>query len=195
MPENIESLKQLLFALERLARHQERVSLGMVIQMIGRRSFAPVLLIAGLILFSPLSGIPGLPTLMALLVLLVAIQMLLMRRHLWLPEWLLRRSIPQDKLLKTLHWLEKPADLLDRGLKPRLHLLVHRIGTLLTALLCCAIALLLPVMEVVPFSASIAGLALTAFGLALVAHDGFLEIVAFTITGLTVGSLVYYFFL
>lgn len=190
MPEEITNLRQLLLQLQRLARKREHVSLEMVMQAIGRRSFAPILLVAGLILFSPLSGIPGVPTLMAMLVLLVSIQMLALRKHLWLPRWLLHRSIPQGKLLRALHWLERPAATLDRWIKPRLGLLVSRTGSLIVALFCCAIALLLPLMEVVPFSASIAGIGLTAFGLALVAHDGFLVLLAVLITGLVPALIV-----
>ena len=40
----------------------------------------------------------------------------------------------------------------------------------------------MPVMEVVPFSANLAGIALTAFGLAVIAHDGLLALVAFAAT-------------
>jgi len=190
MPEEITNLTQLLFQLERLARTRDHISLEMVMQVVGRRSFAPILLLAGLLLFSPLSGIPGVPTLMGILVLLVTIQMLALRKHFWLPGWLLHRSIPQSKLLKTLHWLEKPAVVLDRWIKPRLEILVSRTGSLAVALVCCVIALLLPLMEVVPFSASIAGLALATFGLAIIAHDGLLVLIALVITGLVPGLIL-----
>ncbi|MEE4382194.1 MAG: exopolysaccharide biosynthesis protein, partial [Pseudomonadales bacterium] len=63
------------------------VSVGELMEAVGRRSFAPVLLLVGLLLVSPLSGIPSFPTLMALLVCLVSVQMLLGRRHFWLPRW------------------------------------------------------------------------------------------------------------
>mgnify|MGYP000613309901 CR=1 FL=1 len=192
MPEDIYSLRALLGQLERLARTSERVSLQMVVEAIGRRSFAPILLLAGLILFSPLSGIPGVPTLMALLVLLVSVQMLAMRQHLWLPTWLLKRSIPRDKLVKALNWLERPAMVLDRWMKPRLSLLVYRAGSLVIAAICVAIAVFLPLMEIVPFSATIAGLALTTFGLALVAHDGLFALCAFSFAALLTGGLFFY---
>lgn len=189
MPEDIHNLRALLGQLEYLAQTSDRISLRMVVQAVGSRSFAPILLLAGLILFSPLSGIPGVPTLMAMLVLLVSVQMLAMRKHLWLPAWLLQRSIPRDKLLKALRWLKRPTTILDQWMKPRLSFLVYRTGSIAIASICLAIAVFLPFMEIVPFSATIAGLALTTFGLSLVAHDGVLALIAVLITGLVVGVI------
>lgn len=183
------SLHQLLDHIATTTERQERVSLELVVHAIGQRSFAPLLLLVGIILFSPLSGIPGVPTTMAVLVLLVAVQLLLGRRHFWLPQWLLRRSITKGKLLRALKWLQKPARFIDRWLQPRLVLLVGRTGTYVIAAICAVIALALPAMEIVPFSATIAGMALTAFGLALVAHDGALALFAFAVTAFIFGLI------
>lgn len=49
-----------------------------------------------------------------------------------------------------------------------------------------------PVMELIPFSSSGAGAALTAFGLALIANDGFLGLLAFVLTAVTAGLVAYY---
>lgn len=178
------SLHQLLDHIARTAERQERVSLDMVVRAVGQRSFAPLLLLVGIILFSPISGIPGVPTLMAILVLLVAVQLLLGRRHFWLPQWMLKRSISEKKLLKALDWLRRPARFIDRWLQPRMVFLVRRTGTYAIAAICAVIALGLPAMEIIPFSATTAGLALTAFGLALVTHDGLLAVLAFLFTAL-----------
>ncbi|WP_346839732.1 exopolysaccharide biosynthesis protein [Microbulbifer sp. SAOS-129_SWC] len=188
------SLEQLLEHISHTARHRKRVSLDLVLRASGRRSFSPLLLLAGVILFSPLSGIPGVPTLMGLLVLLTTLQLLAGRRTFWLPQWLLRRSLSKRKFQRALGYLHKPAQFADRCLQPRLQFLVRRAGAVLVAVICTAIALALPLMEVVPFSATIAGIALTAFGLALVAHDGLLAIFAFAFTGLAVATIVFSLF-
>jgi len=193
MTGEIQSLSDLLKALEQLAETREHITLERVLNAVGERSFGPVLLLAGLILFSPLSGIPGMPTLMGILVLLTSVQMLMLRRYLWLPKWLLARSIPKKPLIQGLKWVEKPAAVLDRSLRPRLGIMVYRAGTIATAGICSAIALLLPVMEIIPFSASLAGLALFAFGLALISRDGALELLAFTLTGAALALIPYYF--
>lgn len=48
-------------------------------------------------------------------------------------------------------------------------------------------------MEMVPFSASVAGLALFAFGLALISRDGVLALFALAVVVFLIGLLVYTF--
>lgn len=49
----------------------------------------------------------------------------------------------------------------------------------------------MPLMEVVPLGAIVAGAALTAFSLAVVAHDGLLALLAFGVTVPTIGLGIY----
>jgi hypothetical protein len=165
------------------------VSVGELMEAVGRRSFAPVLLLVGLLLVSPLSGIPSFPTLMALLVCLVSVQMLIGRRHFWLPRWLLRRRLDGRRLLRVLAWLDRPARSTDRMLRPRLLPLVRERIARLMAALCLLLGLALPVTELVPFSASTAGVAFLAFGLSLVTFDGALALAAMVLLGATLTGL------
>jgi hypothetical protein len=52
---------------------------------------------------------------------------------------------------------------------------------------CIAIALTMPPLEILPFVASLSGAALTAFGLSLVAGDGLLGLIAWVFTLATAG--------
>lgn len=182
--DDTETLGDLLDRIDEAAPDEERVSLDAVVESVGRRSFGPLLLLAGLVTLAPLVGdIPGVPTIMAILVLLTAGQLLLQRDHFWLPRWMLDRSVERSKLERAVDWLRRPVGFMDRWLRPRLQRLVEGIGLRVVALVCVAIAAAMPVMEVVPFSANGAGLALTAFGLALVTRDGLLALLAFLVTG------------
>lgn len=186
------SLLELLDQIEETAEDCEKVSLDSVMDAVGRRSFGPILVVVGLIILAPLVGdIPGVPTLMALVIVLVAGQVLMRREHLWLPNWLLKRSIASDKLEKAIKWLRRPARFIDRFLRPRLQHLTQEIGIQATAVLCIIIAAALPPMELVPFSANAAGIALTALGLALIANDGFLAIAATVVSVGTIGLVLY----
>lgn len=187
-PTNLEQL------LDRLATagngDDETVSLGSLIEVVGRRSFAPLLLFSGLIVLSPLSGIPGMPTLVAVLVLTVSVQLLFNRKHFWLPDWILKRKLQREKLNKGLKWLRTPARFIDRLLRRRLTVLTHDVGVHAIAVLCVLIAAAMPPMELVPFAASIAGGALTALGLSLIAHDGLLSLIALIFTAAAAAVIV-----
>lgn len=186
------SLDQLLDQLARVARQETTVSLRAIVLRLGDRSFGPLLLLAGLVTLAPLIGdIPGVPTLMAAVVLVVAAQLTIGREHIWLPRWLLARSAPADKVERAVAWLRRPARSVDRLLRPRLTPLTGRAGRRAIAIACIAIAALMPPMEFIPFSANGAGIALCAFGLAIIAHDGVVATVAFTATLATFAAVVY----
>ena len=188
-PSNLEEL------LERIGEAPDdegQVSLDSILDVVGRRSFGPVLLVAGLITLAPIIGdIPGVPGIMGVLVALVSVQVLFRHEHFWLPGWMLRRSVSREKLGKALGWLERPARFIDRLLRPRLTALTRPFGAYVIAFICLQIALIMPFMEVVPFSANAAGLVLTAFGLALIACDGVLALVAYAALSLSLGIAAY----
>lgn len=172
-PSNLEELLDRLGDAEN-ASSDEQVSVEDLVEATGRRSFAPLLLVAGLLVASPLSGIPGLPTFTAALVALIAVQLLLRRRSFWLPEWLLRRKFSQSKLDKALRFLRPPARWIDKLLRPRLTALTKGPFVLVIGVFCGLLALTMPPLEFVPFASSVVGTVLAIFGLALVSHDGLL---------------------
>lgn len=163
------------------------MTLGDLLEVGGERSFGPILLLIGLITLSPVGDVPGVPTLMALVLVLVAGQLLLGRRRFRLPRWLKARSVAAKRVRTAVRWLAGPARFVDRLLKPRLTVLVSQRGTYAVAAVALLVAAAMPPMELVPFTATLAGLALTGLGLALVARDGLVALVAFAFTaaGLT----------
>ena len=178
---DITTLQQLLDRLDKAATG-ERVDVECMMEAVGRSSFGALLLLGGLVTLSPLDIVPGIPTLIALAVLLVCVQLLAGRRHFWLPAWVLRRSITRQRFQRALRWLRKPARLGDRLVRPRLTALAGDAAVKVIAVGCIVVALAMPLMEVVPFSANLAGIALTAFGLAVIVNDGLLALVAFAAT-------------
>lgn len=153
-----------------------------MMEAVGRSSFGALLLLGGLVTLSPLDVIPGIPTLIALAVLVVCVQLLAGRRRFWLPAWVLKRSITHRRFSRALSWLKGPARFADRLVRPRLTALTTDAAVKVIAVGCILVALAMPFMELVPFSANLAGVALTAFGLAIIAHDGLLALVAFAAT-------------
>lgn len=190
--QQVSDLEQLLNRINDAAHDKYQVSLDAITQELGSRAFGPLLLLAGLITAAPVIGdIPGVPTLMGVFVFLISVQMLIGRNHLWLPQWLVKRSVAKSKVEKAIRWTRRPARFIDRLLRPRLMMFVQGVGTYAIAVACLAIAAAMPPMEFVPFTANIASIALTAFGLALIAKDGLLALLAFMFTVASAGALAY----
>lgn len=178
---DIATLQQLLDRLDKAAA-TERVTVAAMIEAVGRSSFGALLLLGGLVTLSPLDIIPGIPTLIAIAVFIVCVQLLAGRRHFWLPAWVLKRSVSNRRFRQALAWLRKPARFGDRIVRPRLTALTTDAAIKVIGLTCIIVATAMPLMEVVPFSANLAGIALTAFGLAVIAQDGLLALIAFAAT-------------
>lgn len=183
-PENLDQLLDRFCSAP--ARDDDRVTLRCLLEEVGSRSFGPLLLFAGVLMTSPLSGVPGMPTTFSILVLLLCVQLLLRRDHFWLPRWLLERSVARSKLERAVGWLRRPARFIDRFLRPRLTAIVSGGGVYLIAALCGLLSLAAPSLEVVPFSATLVGAAVATFGLALTARDGLLCLLGI---GVTVGAV------
>lgn len=178
-----QSLQDLLNRIREISQKEENTSVGDIIEMAGERSYGPLLLIAGLATLAPIIGdIPGMPTILGAIVFLFSAQLLFGKKHFWLPKFLLNRSVSNKKLKKGLQWLESPAKFIDRLLKPRFRVLVRDTAVYVIAFMCLMIASVMPIMEFVPFSANAAGAALTVFGLALIARDGLLLLLALLLT-------------
>ena len=183
-PNDPASLTELMQRIRTETEGIDQVSVADILNAVGERSFGPIVLIAGIITLAPLIGdIPGVPTLLGLVVLLTLGQLIFHRRSIWIPGKLARRNIGRQKLIKGLDWVDKPARFVDRWTKRRMAWLVRGPGQYLMAILCMLVAAAMPLMEVVPFSANGGGLALTAFGLAIVARDGLLALLAILATG------------
>lgn len=180
-------LEELLDQLEWSAdTDHQQISVEEILTAVGTRSFGPLLLLVGALIASPLSGIPTFPSVVAVVVLLVSLQMLMGRAHFWLPAWLLHRTVARDKMATAVRWLRPPARFIDHFIRPRLLMFVKGpVAKSTTALLCLVISSVMPLLELIPFSSSLAGVVLTAFGLSLVARDGLLALVAYMTAGAT----------
>ena len=183
MKGQLPNLVGLIGELAKAGRDKDEVSLRDLRAIVGRRSFAPLLLTVSLIGFTPLGAIPGVPTILASLIVLIAIQILVGFDSLWLPKFLLNRKINGKKLQQAAKSLQPAARVIDKAIRPRLTFLTDRPFLYVIALICILIALTVPPLELVPFVDLPLWGALAAFSLALAAHDGLLAIAALILTG------------
>ncbi len=182
------TLRQILLALARTAHGGEEISVSKILDGIGRSSFGPLLLVPGLIMATPgLADIPGVPVILGIFIILISGQLLFGRDHFWLPAWLLERKVDSRKIRKTAVYLRKPARLIDKHLNERLHPLIGDSGARAVSMVAIFLSLATPVSEIIPFSATLIGAAIAAFGLALIARDGYSALVGWIFTALTFG--------
>ena len=165
------ALSDVLDQLEKAA-HGKSIPIGEVVEHLGRKSFASLMLIFSLISTSPASAIPGITATVAVIVFLLAVQMIVGRDCVWLPDFVARRHMSTAKLCKGIGWLRKPVQWVERFLRPRLTFLLHRPWIFVPLLLILALTLVMPVLEAVPTSGSIASAVIALFAAGLLTHDG-----------------------
>jgi len=175
-----ESLSDILAKL-REASEGETVSVRDILEHIGTRSFAPLLLVPALILVSPISGIPGTPTIGSIVILLIAGQAVFGRRSLWLPGFVMRRRIKSSRFRKALAAMEKPIAFIDRHSHKRLTLLTMRPFSFVAIGVCLAIAAILPFLELLPMVTSIWAFAISLLALGLMVRDGVIVIAGYAV--------------
>ncbi|EMI22983.1 exopolysaccharide synthesis protein [Rhodopirellula maiorica SM1] len=184
--------EKILDELDDAADHHDPLTLGNVMDVLGQQSFAPILLLIGLVMLVPgPADIPGVPVILGLLVIIVAGQIVLHREHLWIPDWIERRKVTAERARKMVSWIRTPAHWMDRVTKPRYQWLINHAGASLVAIACILVAMTTPMLEFIPFSANLAGAAIAAFALALMARDGLVAAVAIVLSFATAGLIVY----
>ena len=92
----VHDLTHLLEGLDKAAR-DKKVTVRDLRDAIGRRAFAPMLLVTSLIGFTPLGSIPGVPTTLAVIFILIAGQIALGRDSVWAPRRLLDLHVDAEQ--------------------------------------------------------------------------------------------------
>lgn len=156
----------------------EKVSVGAMLDAVGRRSYGPLLLLLGFVSISPLTIIPGANWLVALIILLIAGQIVFGKKYPWVPGRILRFEFPRGALMEGLRQAHPYVCQVDRFLKPRLTFLTEPPFVQLVAIVCIAAALVSFPLGLVPFGPVLPGLTVLLFGLALTARDGFVLFLA-----------------
>jgi len=164
----------------------DQVSLRDVIRAVGDASFAPILLLPALSVATPLSGIPLFSTLMGVVIFLVSIQMLMRKDHLWLPGWVLRRTVNGSVVQRAFGYLYPVAHWVDAKTDRRFRVLVHRPLVFIPQMLCAMSGAMMMLLEFIPFSSSIMGIAVSLLALGMMTRDGIVLLVGLIPYGLVI---------
>lgn len=166
----------------------DRVRLRDIVEGFGRTSFLPLLLIPALLVVTPLSGIPFFSSICGLTIALVALQMVFRRKHLWLPAALLNRHISSRRLRSALDRIAPAVAWIDRHSRDRWRLLVREPTRTVAEFACACAGGVMPLLELVPFSSSILGAAVSLIAVGFLAHDGLY--VVLSVAFLAVGASI-----
>jgi hypothetical protein len=180
------SLSALVSRLEILAGGG-RVSMRAIVEVAGQAALLPALTLLALMIVSPISGVPFFSSISGLVIVLISVQLLMNKRELWLPDFLMRREIPGKRLATALRWMRRAADYLERFTRTgRLSFLVSS-ATLKPRLVICLIAgLSMPVFEIVPFSSTFLAAIVLMFALSIMTNDGIFVLLGSVILALVV---------
>ena len=161
----------------------DEVTFGDVLELFGDRSFGPIIALLGLLtVIPPLGAIPGLPVVVGFVIILFSAQIIGGANHIWVPEFISKRSVSKEDLKKADRkakpWLKR----IDRLISERLDFLTGRWSIFLAAVMVTFLALTMIPLEFVPFAVAVPGSAIVLFGLAFVARDGVLMLLAYSVT-------------
>ena len=188
------SMGDVLGELDELAANHDEVRVADVLDEFGARSFGPFIMIPAVLEITPVGGIPGVPTVLALFIALIAVQLLIGRDHVWMPQFVQRRAVGSKKLHKAVGKLKGMANFLDRHSKGRLEGLTKGTAIKLVAAVIIALCCTVPPLEFLPFASTIPMLAIAVLGLALTVRDGALLLGSLLFAGLaTALGLATYF--
>ena len=150
------------------AEDRPRVAISDVVDALGDRSFAPVMIL--LAVPNAIPFIPGSSTVLGLLLALVAVQLVIGRRRIWLPERLNRWSFDREGfrrvIAKVMPWLLR----FERMARPSYWPATYRLAERLAGAI--AIVLSLMIMLPIPFANGVPAIAICLLALGISERDG-----------------------
>lgn len=156
----------------------DQIAISAVVERLGRNSFATLMLVFSLVSTSPASAIPGVTTMVGSIVFLLVAQMLAGRESVWLPGFIMQREMSSVNLCKGIRWLRKPVHVVERFLSTRLEFMFHRPLRWVSLVPILCLALLMPFMEIIPMSGSIASAIIAFYAAGLLMRDGVVVLLA-----------------
>jgi hypothetical protein len=150
------------------AEGRARVSIGDVVQALGDRSFAPVMIL--LAVPNAIPFIPGSSTVLGLLLAIIAVQLVIGMRRVRLPARLKRWSFDREGfgrvVAKVTPWLTR----FERMARPRFWPESYRLAERLAGVI--AIVLSLMIMLPIPFANGVPAIAICLLALGISERDG-----------------------
>ncbi|WP_262691963.1 exopolysaccharide biosynthesis protein [Kordiimonas aestuarii] len=159
----------------------DEISVQALVEALNSRGYGPLLIGPALITILPTGAIPGVPDVCALIVLLVSLQILLKRRHPWIPARLSRFSFSRDRFIDALEKAKPYTTKVDKVIYPRLRYFTKSEFEPVGAIICILLAISISILGFIPFLAALPASGILFMGLGLVGRDGLMLVFSFII--------------
>lgn len=165
----------------------ERVSLSTIVNFIGRRSIGSLLLVFAVPLMLPVP-LPGIAVVFGVPLIVISAQLLLGRRHIWLPAWLARRSIARAEFIALVERARPSLRRLELIARPRVSWLAADWTMVPIGAICLLLAVIITLP--VPFGHMLPGAAISILALGLMERDGLVVGLGLIVALLAIGLLL-----
>lgn len=159
----------------------ETTTIRELLKTFGTRSFGPMLFLPSIIALGPTGAIPGMSIVTGALILIIAVQMLIGREQVWLPERALRFEVSRNRLKQLADKVVPWTDWLERFVGTRATVLVSAPWNRAIAAVSAVLALTMFPLALLPFAVAVPASALTLFSLGLLLRDGVLIAVGYVL--------------
>jgi len=154
------------------------ISLGRIVEAMGARAFAPLLVLFAMINLIPILP-PGSTAILGLPLLVFSAQMIMGYRRPWLPASLTKRTMSPETFRKAMEWIVPRLAQIERYVRPRYWPFWRRQGNSVVG----AIALVLSISIVlpIPFGNWLPALSTALLGISLLERDGVMLAIGSTV--------------
>lgn len=157
----------------------EKITIGDIAEILKGKGFGALLIAPSLITILPTGAIPGVPAICGLFIVVVAVQMIMSRKHLWLPKKLKDCSFSRDKYNNVLEKSKPYLKRVDKLFYPRLKIFMNGPVQRLAGLCCVALSAMMGFFGFIPLIPIIFASATLWFGVGFSTRDGLLVLLGF----------------
>ncbi len=166
-------------------RPGDRLALEEMVDAFGERALGAVMILISVLSLLPWP--PGGKVVFSLPLLLIASEVTLQRESLWLPGWLLRRSVARSGYASGMRRMLPAVRFIENLSCPRLQVLTGPLARMVIGLICLGLAIMLAFP--VPFGDMLPAVTIVIFGFALMQRDGLATLVGLVGTMVCIGYL------
>lgn len=175
---------KLMDALDRVEDNAtgDTISLGDVVDNFNGRGFGALLILPSLLVVLPTGGLPFVPVVCGLFMILICSQIVIGKRHPWLPKTLRKTGFTREKYEQAVNAMRPYIGFVDRLSTPRLKVLSRPLSQRVVAIICILLSFVTAAVALLPIASHIFAFAILCFAIGISSRDGIMTILGFIVT-------------